>query len=504
MSKERSENILATLVGPKKPRADKARSDFGYFCQTYLPHYFSAEPAPYQRELIDIINNRSVSEQNHAVLLPFINDSYRGYLSPGPVKAIIDAEPREHGKSTRLSLAYPLYRLVTGQNRCIVIILNTQDMANEALASIRLELTDNEALIEDFGDLLDGGTSRADRLVLNTGCAIFAKGSGASVRGLKYRENRPDLIICDDIVKDAQAATLTQRDKIYNWFVKAVMPMGKNAFYVMVNTILHNDDLISRFFSRIGKGELEGWAGLRFGILTPAGTPLWPDYWTMAKVDEKRREIGSHAFASEYLNEPVSDEDRVFRPEWLRRYDFIDKNTLRVGMGIDSSVGKKQSADRSAIVVVGRDKDGRIYVLDEWAKVVSSDVFLKKIIEKYIAYRPKIINMEDYGFQTLYKEQLTKEAARFGVYLPMKGLNTGRIGKERVLKYEPAIENGLIFFKQTSELCGQLLDYPKAVHDDLQDAFYYACEAVTTGGPAIMRFFGAAGRPSTIDFLKNY
>ena len=64
-------DILTELVGDntkevleKKARLAKAENDFFYFCKTYLPHYFSSEPAPYHKTLIDISNTQSLTQKH--------------------------------------------------------------------------------------------------------------------------------------------------------------------------------------------------------------------------------------------------------------------------------------------------------------------------------------------------------------------------------------------------------------------------------------------------------
>jgi len=94
----------------KQERIDRAATDFSYFCSTYLPHYFYDEPAGYQKVLIDILNTRKIIGEQVEYLQGLIKDKYHKYFEPKEhLKAIVDAEPREHGKTVRAGFAYPLY-----------------------------------------------------------------------------------------------------------------------------------------------------------------------------------------------------------------------------------------------------------------------------------------------------------------------------------------------------------------------------------------------------------
>lgn len=488
-------DILTEIIGDntkelfeKKERITKAKNDFFYFCKTYLPHYFSSEPAPYHKTLIDIANTQSLTEKHIKEIKPLIKNKYHSYLLQSKkVKSVVDIEPRGFSKSTRWALAFPLWRLLFKKNNFICIFCATQDMANRALQSIKDEIETNEHIYEDFG-AMEGKVWKSDFITLKNETAIKSFGAGAAVRGVKFRQYRPDLIICDDILKDEAARTFSQREKIYQWFLRAVMPLGQDVFTIIINTIFHSDDLPSRLLKRIADGELIDWIGLRFASFTPQGDSLWPSYWTREKLETKKREIGSAAFSTEYMNEPLSDEERIFKPEWFIGYSHIDINTLRVFMGVDPSAGKH---DEFAIFTLGIAPDGIIYQLDEWSSCCSVDTAVNKLIEKYLVFKPLLIGFEEVGFQSIYKKHIMEKSAAKGVYLPIKGCSTRGIGKERILSLSPLIENGFFRWKTNhKKTIDQLTMYPKSEFDDLQDALYYAWEVSQnkTGDAFAFRF----------------
>ncbi|QEK04693.1 hypothetical protein [Treponema phagedenis] len=486
-------DILNELVGEnskevleKKERLQKAEHDFFYFCKTYLPHYFSSEPAPYHKILIDIANTHTLTNEHVENIKSLLKKEYHSLLIPTEkLKAVVDIEPRGFSKSTRWALAYPLWRLLFKKNNFVCIFCATQDMANRALQSIKDEIEGNEIIFEDFG-AMEGSIWKSDFLSFKNGTAIKSFGAGAAVRGVKFRQYRPDLIICDDILKDEAARTFSQRQKIYNWFLRAVMPLGQDTFTIIINTIFHSDDLPSRLLKRIENGELENWIGLRFAAFTPQGDSLWSSYWTSEKLETKKKEIGSAAFSTEYMNEPLSDEERVFKPEWFTRFSHVDISSLKVYMGVDPSAGKH---DEFAIFTLGIASDGTIYALNEWAECCSVGTAVNKLIEKYLIYKPILIGFEEVGFQSIYKKYIMEKASKKGVYLPIKGCSTKGIGKERILSLSPFIENGMLKFKENmNKTIDQLTMYPKSEFDDLQDALYYAWEISQIGFKEVTAF----------------
>lgn len=205
-------NIVGELIGhdsesvgkerAKKARVDRAKRDFGYFCRTYLADYFYTDSANYQRILYDVADTRSLSQSVADQLKTFVREKYHQYLKPTDrLAGAMFIEPREHGKTVRWSFAYPLWRVLSGSSRYVLLIGATQASAAENLINIRTELEENEEILADFGDL-KGDRWSDSRIELSVGACIQAKGAGMSMRGTRYRQYRPDLIVLDDILKE--------------------------------------------------------------------------------------------------------------------------------------------------------------------------------------------------------------------------------------------------------------------------------------------------------------
>src|SRR6185437_11827605 len=64
------------------------------------------------------------------------------------------AAPREHAKSTIVSVIFVLYCICYKLRRFIVLISDTQDQAALQMAAVKAELEFNDKLRDDFGDLV--------------------------------------------------------------------------------------------------------------------------------------------------------------------------------------------------------------------------------------------------------------------------------------------------------------------------------------------------------------
>ncbi|MCL2722213.1 MAG: hypothetical protein FWD47_12865 [Treponema sp.] len=486
--------LLSELVGEersavdkakeKRKRLERAKKDFGFFCQYYLPDYFFADPAEYQQILYDIADTQSLTKQTLKSLKPFINEKYHSLLKPTEnLAGAMLIEPREHGKTVRWSFAYVLWSVITKKKKYVLLIGASGDAARENLINIKIELEENELILEDFGNL-KGDVWRDDRIELSNRTCIQAKGSGASMRGTRFREHRPDLILLDDVLKDDAVESPTQRDKISRWLKRVVFNLGKDAFIIWVNTIFHSDDPISRLINEVEAGTLKRWIAVRLSCYKPDDTPLWPEYWSAEALEEKKEQLGFDIFSTEWMNEPLSDEQRIIQLAWIKAHEYRElppANELRFFCGVDPATGKH---DRTAEIsgAVHR-KTGIIYVLTPWAKVCSETATMRQLVILHKLLKFELIGWEDVVFSGIYGNYVQKMAAEENVYLPIKKINI-RISKDAKARFlSPLIENGIIRFpaEGADDMKDELCNFPKWKFDDQMDGLYIMVQTIPSG-----------------------
>lgn len=492
-------NLLEELIDnsegikEKRNRIQRSHKDFGFFCKTYLYDYFFTDPAEYQQVLYDVADNQAVSKDTAKKIKTFINEKYKNLVKPTEQLAgAMFIEPREHGKTVRWSFAYALWCALTSKRKYILLIGASADAAKENLINIKRELEENEDLFNDFGEL-QGQVWRDDRIELTNGTCLQAKGAGASMRGTRYKQYRPDLIILDDVLKDDAVESPSQRDKIYRWLKRVVFNLGKTAFIIWVNTVFHSDDPISRLMHEVEENTLKRWIAVRLSCYKPDGNPLWPEYWSKEALEEKREQLGFEVFSTEYGNEPLSDEERIIKPHWIESYWYVlserpPLENLRIFCGVDPATGKH---DGSAIEVIGVDKQGVIWDLEHWNKVCSETVLCNQLILFRKKYKFELIAWEEVAFSGIYGNYIMKLAAEKNVYLPIKKLTTRGLSKEaRIRSISPLLENGIVRIRKegSKELRDQLTQFPKGAFDDLCDALELAVRVIPSSGTAPVIF----------------
>lgn len=473
------------IVLEKQKRMKQAENDFGFFCRYYLSDYFYEEPAEYQKILYDVANTRSLTKDMADTLKPFVREKYVNLLKPTQkLSGAMFIEPREHGKTVRWSFAYVLWCAITKRARYVLLIGASGDAAGENLGNIKTEIEENERILEDYGEL-QGDCWTNHRLELTNGTCIQSKGSGASMRGTRFRQYRPDLIVIDDVLKDDAINSPTQRNKIHRWLKRVVFNLGKSAFIIWVNTIFHNDDPISRLCRELEAGDLVNWIAVRLSCIREDGTPLWPEYWDIQSLEDKKKTIGVAAFSTEYQNEPLADEERIIQMEWIDAFRYTElppRSQLQFFLGVDPATG---AHDGTAEVPVARDKEtGIIYVLPCFSQACSEQQTLAEMEVLYKAYHFAAIGWENVVFSGIYGKYIQKLGIEKGLYFPIQLIGVGSTPKEmRIRSYSMLVQNGFIRFpaKGCENIITQLTEFPMGAFDDLCDGLYLAIKAAEKG-----------------------
>lgn len=449
---------------------------------------------------------------------------------------------RSHGKSTWLSKGFPVAEICFRRRKYVIIISETPTVAKANLEWIRNQLKSNAKLRNDFGPLLspkdqanvrdngeefiawhDNGSGGQKQLAL-----VQAASTGQALRGRNWNGSRPDLIICDDL-EDARpggnASTPEQRQNLRNWFTQTVMPLGdpkgeKTAFVVMGTTV-HRQALLMHilyeradFKSQIYRAIITPpvnanlWEQCRL-IYTDRDIPnraqkarefydanktqmdegvevLWQDVQPIWRLMTWRYDNGSLAFNTEYMNNPISEEDMLFNPENFKYYDgSIDtlSDKYDVAMGVDMALGKSRTkGDYSAVSVVARDKEtGIIYVADSYGERITPTEFIQHIAGMVSQHQPTSIAVESIAAQEFFADELKKELQRKG-YPAEQRLKKiySRTRKElRIESMLPNIENGTIKFnRRHALLLEQFEGYGQGSADDLPDSLHMAISAL--------------------------
>lgn len=457
------------------------------------------------------------------------------------------AAPRGNAKSTIVSFALPIWAAVYKKKHYIVIVSDTASQADDFLVNIRDELEENELLRHDFGDQSGDVWTQSD-LITSGDVRIQALGIGKKIRGRRYKQWRPDLIIGDDLENDENVASPDQRKKNLSWYTKALSKAGdERTDKILIGTIIHYDSLLaktlknpvymSKKYQAVIKWSSSPLWGLWEKIITNLENPgrlaeareyyeqnksamlegtevLWPEKESYYNLMLQRLADGPAAFSSEKQNEPLSDEDRRFLPEWISYYEdneLTGKELYVVGF-VDPSMGK-QGSDYSAIVIIAMDSNYQVYVLEADLQRRHPDLIINDSINWFRKYPyMKRFGVEENQFQEYFKDNLVKKVEEVhreeNLNVPLiKGVKQVSDKILRIESLQPDIKNGRVKFKRNQQmLIEQLVNFPSADNDDGPDALE---GAITLLGKrsGIADFYKAeandASKPTPKSFLQD-
>lgn len=482
-------------------RKEKCEHNFRLFAETYFPHYFYRESCAFHREIMKDL---------------------QATVERGGGHRKVRAAPRGHAKSTIVSKIFPIWCIVYRKKNFIAILSKTSTIAEDFLADIKDELLNNQLIKQDFGDLV-GDTWRTDKVVTSTGICVAAMGARKQVRGLIHRQYRPDLFLIDDLEDDELIRIEEQRDKLKNWFFKAVMKAGdRNTDFFVVGTILHYDSLLSDLIEKT-----PGFGAKKYqAIIKWSESPLWDDWEqiiTDLNIDKDDRERqarqffeenkeemlrgtkvlweeknsyyelmlmmvsdGRSSFASEMQNDPSNPEDNIFNTIVTFKDEEVDRSNWVWYGALDPAMGKSRTADLAVIVTVGLDsRTGIMYVDDCWAKRCPVEETVDQVIERAKIFPYRQFGVETNAAQIVFKRRIEEKSAEARVYVPTVENYASGEKDARIRSLQPYIENGYIKINERLQhLIKSLQNYPHISKVDPIDCLQQ-CVSMISDKPSV-------------------
>ncbi len=319
--------------------------------------------------------------------------------------------------------------------------------------------------------------------VTKTNCRVLARGYKQNVRGLLHGPYRPDYIIIDDLEGHTAQNPRIAREKLS--FVReeffGALPMEDDRGIVLwLGNLTHADSALN-YFKQICDEEPDN-KELKF-ILRKAiedGKPLWPEAYTLERLQTIENAMGSIGFQRHYMMNPIT-EGIKFKKDWFRYYKTLPDHLERIVTFTDPAMGKSKGSDYRAIMTVGLAK-GRYYLLEPWVRRDSINDMLSKMYRVDREYHTKLF-MEDTMWQGILWEFIPPMSETEGYLLPVSGISSKVKKEERIEAMTPLFEWGWILFPETKSqdlnlLEEQLLTFPQNEFDDAPDALAQAITCI--------------------------
>lgn len=448
-------------------------------------------------------------------------------VKDNPTKKIGWGAPRGHAKSAYLTNIFPLHAVLYRYKKYILIISETVSMSQTFIEYLSTNLKMNPKLREDFGEVLSPNermneVDNKESFVTHTEIKVQASSIGGQLRGSRFRQSRPDLLIMDDIESAKNTNTQDLRDKNLHWYNSVIEPIGDpdRTSFLYMGTLVHGQGLLPNVLAR-PEYDSQIYSAI---VQEPKYEDLWNDFQDILtniesverledadrfyhenrmKMDEgvqvlwedrfsyydlmlKKADVGSRAFSSEYLNLPSDEESSIFREEYFEHFelgDIYQGHSLPYKYDIygfwDIAMGKNNRSDYNAIVMVAKDRvTGANYVLEAWAEKCRPHQAIDKATDLIVKYKPRQFGVETIQAQYEFYRQLQKKLNDEGIYhTRVRAVNPQTKKEQRIEALEPLFEQGYIKVRKNQRLLKEMLmQYPNHPHDDLPDALAGALE----------------------------
>lgn len=380
--------------------------------------------------------------------------------------------PPRHGKSSMVTLAYPLWLIFRNPNLNILIVNNTISLSEKFGISLR-------EFVKKFGRLFnvylsDAKHSSSYLMFENEDGELYKgsirlQGSSGSITG-----QDADYLIIDDPYKGFEDITPSLLEKKLEWFkVMILQRLEPSSKLIILHTRWHSRDIQGYLKAE----QPDEYKFVSFPALGPDGEPLWSERYTTDMLMQRRKEMGDRLFESIYQQKPLDmtsdffmlDGLRFGRPEELdghpravRAWDIASSDP---DADNDFTVGVKMErhGDYAVITDMRRGQYGnqtkaeiqRIARLDSPTTVVG--------IETGVAAAGKLLFEE-------WQNQL------HGYRVQRAQAYTSK--EDRATPLANAIFDGKVYVDlpeaQRGDFMGEFTSFPLGEHDDIVDAVAHA------------------------------
>ena len=368
----------------------------------------------------ETLENYMEQEPGTFVPLGEMHSEWEKTFNKGTLTAIICA--RGHLK-TSWALSNLAYHMLTNQNFRALYISATLEQAWDKLEQFE-ELCRRSWRLQGMMKKKSSdevGAWRKGAKYFNNGSRVHAASIGKALEGPHVH-----MIILDDVLQEFPSLS---DENVIHYIKRVVMPMRlPDERILLVGTQKRINDATDWVT------ESPQWNVVRHPALLDDETPRWPEYWTLERLEEEKYTMGSRAFESEYMLNPLDPESAVIPYEVLN--NCLDKGASmglapegwETIMGVDLAVGMDTMNDETSYTVVAYNRDtGMRQLLYNWTGKIQAqgnawlDAQLLTLRQLSERFKPFKIIVESNGYQ-----RLVVHAAQQLEGVPVEGHNTGR------------------------------------------------------------------------------
>jgi hypothetical protein len=429
--------------------------------------------------------------------LAIMHREWQDAISANPYVLIIS--PKDHRKTTSISVERVLYELGKNRNIRIKLISHSDGLACDILEEIKGHIIKENGRYHDiFPDLTAEGATCWSRTQITLKRDRVSKDSTVEACGVlsSATGGKADLLIFDDVVSFKNAIlNPAMRPQVFdavmgNWMdIKS----GPEARIIYIATPWHKEDCTARL-KKTPKFKVFKYA------IDEEFNPVWKERWPKEALIEEYRTRGATYFNPAFRGQVITDFDKVFNKATIKSCcvdrELIPKNVneLPKFTGVDLAIGQTKSAKYTVIFTLAYDEENKVrYPVDIRRGKFSSPDTAREILDVAEQFSPEMFVVENNFYQQSLIDWLEDLS---GIELPIEPFTTGAQQKKSLdfgvpsmatdfqnHRWAIGIDEGE-FDWEVDRGCGcdmctwiiEMLDYPYATFSDTVIASYLARE----------------------------
>jgi hypothetical protein len=438
----------------------------------------------------DSVPATHVKEISDVLVHVTLNDDY--------YNRVCVSQPPRTAKSSLITLSYPFWLILNNPDTNIVIVNNTQSLAENFGIRLRQLFIDYKELLE-LNNIKLSDTKHSNSFFMFETLdgklydgSIKLMGTGGTLTGQNV-----DILICDDLIKGFSDCTPTLLAKKIEWFKSIILQrLEPHSKLIILGTRWASNDIIGY----LEQNQPEDYKIIKIPALTDDGNCIWDNRYDPSFFIDRKREIGDRLFEALYQQRPLDetgdffnlDKVRFITDDELPNYKIISK--VRSYDCAYSDDTKGDVNDRTASVLMLRTIDDYYIIRELRADRYGERLFnvIQSTARLDTPSIPVLIETGTVGGSSKALFDIYKDRLQGYRVEQSKPINSK---VDRAYGFKEAILDGKILICLDDYSRGQLLEemrgFPLMKHDDIIDACSYAYNYLSSKGGGNMIGTGA-------------
>lgn len=525
----KEDDVKLILKNKKRLARAIGEIDIAFFGFYYLNKFFIAqdnepdnrESSPTHIEVIEELNKM------------FVKDEYDRELF---------VLPRGFAKSTVVNKLLSCWLHCYKKSKFTIIIGKTERDTQAFIFDTR-KFLECKKIVEEFGILIDTRTRKvnADNLELTNDTMISAKAYNSTIRGTVYNRVRPQVIVCDDVLKQDDVNSDEAKQKIVDKFYKEIVESGDKANYnkrgvkikadtkfIVLGTPLANGDFIETIgndatFKTFRRGVVdfdiddyflnnEYWIKYRsllLNIKDPNNVKTAEAYY-LDNIDKMQfatiwskyrcsKDIANSYFTNRlsFMQELMCDTSKVGDVWITNTIELPDEEILKYKcnktiLTIDQASSNNSKSDFTAMTTLGKYnnfyivKEGSLYKFDS---KLEFDLYIETVLDKLRANKDIThVFLEKNVYKgvdaTRIEEGIVADSDLRRRKIKVITIYNTKNKDARIMTITDKINSGMVFFNaKNTEYNKQVKDFKGqkfSLHDDAIDSLEMAINNIDT------------------------